>query len=89
MVSICAFVYLYALVFGAVLVLPVLALVPRWRRPSPGLGALWGALTGSIAGGLPLWWQGPLGGRLVFFGFLGAVCGLAYATLVRYARTHQ
>jgi hypothetical protein len=83
-------VYLYSLIVGAVLVLPILVLVPRLRNPSVVLAATWGSLAASVAGRLLMgstWGPGILGwGRLVFFALLGATSGLVYAVVVRYRR---
>ena len=81
----CGIAYVYALGFGAVLVLPVLAFAPRSRRPPVWLGALWGAVAGSVAGALltaPYW--NLFAYRAQLFGILGAACGVLYAAMVRY-----
>ena len=81
----CGIAYLYALGFGAALVLPVLAFAPRSRRPPLWLGTLWGALAGLVAGAFlnaPSWNLFPY--RAQFFVMLGSACGLLYAAFVRY-----
>jgi hypothetical protein len=66
-------------------VLPVLAILPKLRRPSIWLAAGWGALTACAYVGLifgrPYKLYGPQ--ALVVFAATGAVAGVCYALLVR------
>ena len=70
---------------GVFFVLPVLAILPRLRRPSIWLAAGWGALTMSafvsLIFGRPYKLYGPE--ALILFAAAGAVAGVCYALLVR------
>jgi hypothetical protein len=71
-----------SLAAGVVLVLPVLALVPKLRQPPAWIAAIWGATVAVCVG----WLTGPVNAgfpefsRLVApFAALGAASGLTYA----------
>lgn len=76
--------YAFALGAAVVLVLPVLALFPRLRRPSLWIAAVWGASVALIATSLVFGasqifrWEVAAG-----FGSAGAAAGLVYAVAVR------
>ena len=80
-----AWMWVLVLAAGVFFVLPVLAIVPRLRRPSTWLAAGWGALTASAFVGLifgrPYRLYGPQ--ALVVFAAAGAVAGVCYALLVQ------
>ena len=83
-----AYIWCLCLLAALLLVVPVFALVPRLRRPSIWIAAVWGALVGSIFValiGLEQLRQASIGG-IVQLVALGSISGSVYAVVAQRVR---